>query len=368
MAQGRARANRALDSDIVALIQSEIREELSGIHQKLMVDVDKRIEDAAKRFSVAGVFRQDSPRYGGPPPTIRLQPMSARNSNSNDPSYTALKPARLVLDTEVSACNGFGEIDTSWEDEWMETVEAGELDVYTCLGLSNAFTNTPDTRKIWLQATAVTVLQLVVPVLMLFSEWTHGLTVQPDEGDPAYRFIGAVLYAYSVYTMHNNADGTSRSSLLNMMSRYHDVPAGYWAPLVIGELLNALVAIILVLTLFQIYCHQRVPADLILNAVAVNFLGSVDSEFVDPGMSKDAIANFKQFSADYFKQDALKGQRSNSSGQVQTSEHTSGVDWAVRLVLYGVIVAGFIGSLTFLVSPTMEHHRVIGKQSHMPSN
>merc|ERR1712048_1258958 len=60
-----------------------------------------------------------------------------------------------------------------------------------------------------------------------------------------------------------------------------------------GELSNVLVSVVLVLTLYVIFTNVSEPADLILNAVAVNFLGSVDAEFVNEDMKKDALDNFK---------------------------------------------------------------------------
>lgn len=235
-----------------------------------------------------------------------------------------------------------------FRETWLALVEAGQLDIYTCLGLSNAFTNTPDTRKIWAKAFSVATMQLVVPCIMIFAEVEHGMTIHPCVSDQGFRFIGAVLYTYSVYTMYNNANCASRSELSNMLAEYDHVPMGFWIPLRVGELLNVVVAVILVITLYQIYTHQNEPADLILNAVAVNFLGSVDSELVNEEMKLDAITNFKELTSDLFK-------GPSSTGEDYDPDAESMVDFVIRYSLYGVGLAGFAGSIIFMTVATAEN-------------
>jgi hypothetical protein len=340
--------------DVVDLIRNEVRLQLSAelnqFYQRIMYDVDTKIEGAIRQLQTGSSLQSveggrsicRTPRENRTPQE-QLKAVWAGDAQNDTNTYTALTQVTQLEDGEES----LKKAQMAWLDYWMETVEAGELDVYTCLGLSNAFTNTPDTRKVWLQAISVTILQLVVPSIMLGSEFNGGLTVNPSEADTGFRFIGAVLYAYSVYTMYNNADGTSRSSLLNLMTHYHNVPKGYWLPLIVGEVLNAFVGMILVLTLYQIYCHQNQPADLILNAVAVNFLGNVDSDFVDPEMKATAIANCKVFYAEHVQAEGEPKRISHSNGAT-----VSWTDYLVKLVLYGIAMAGFVGSCSFLFSAT----------------
>lgn len=284
--------------------------------------------------------------------TTTTSKRTTKMENQRDSAgYTRLVQAENGDDGQVNSSEG-----SAWLENWLDTVDAGELDVYTCLGLSNAFTNTPDTRKIWSQAFAVSVLQLCIPSIMLFSEFQAGLTIHPNHSDSGFRFIGAVLYAYSVYTMYNNADGECRSSLLNMMMAHENISPGYWVPLIIGEVLNVFVAMILVLTLYQIYTHQNEPADLILNAVAVNFLGSVDSEFVSHSMEKEAVENCKEFHAAVY--DPGVPTRTKGQADIEGAPKESWIDFGVRLVLYGVAFAGLIGSLMFMFISTAEHPHV----------
>merc|ERR1711972_403957 len=67
---------------------------------------------------------------------------------------------------------------------------------------------------------------------------------------------------------------------------------GSW-PLLLGEFCNLCVALILVLELFFIFRSTTESVNLVLNSVAVNFLGGVDAEFVDRGAYVNAIDNFK---------------------------------------------------------------------------
>jgi len=365
MGSSRGRAgDGSMDMPMADLIRREVQAELSIHYERIMMDVEQRIAAALGKGSAQTKFSLNLPKdrplqvvEGASPRMLELSPRHGQKTEEDNwpnlgggaaadrgkGGYTPLQE----IDEEGKIVRRMSESQNAWIDTWLETVEAGELDVYTCLGLSNAFTNTPDTRKIWAKACSVTVLQLLVPSIMLLSEFLGGLTIHPSVSDPGFRFIGAVLYGYSVYTMYNNADGECRCRLLNMMMHHQDVPAGFWVPLIVGEILNVFVAMILVLTLYQIYTHQDEPADLILNAVAVNFLGSVDSEFVNHDMEKDAISNFKEFSNDHFSRDNAKGQEIDESTE-------SWVDFIVRIVLYGVATCGLIGAAMFLFVSTAE--------------
>lgn len=241
-----------------------------------------------------------------------------------------------------------------WVDEWLESVESGELDVYTCLGLSNAFTWTPDTRKLLAKVAAVTVLQIVIPCIMLFLETVEGLTIEPAVEGKGFRAIGSALYLYSVYSMYNNALDECRSRLLNFVFHFK-LPAGYWAPLLLGEISNVLVSIVLVITLYIIYTHLTVPADLILNAVAVNFLGSVDAEFVNEDMKKDALVNFRELTSDILSNPSMNTEKEKDEEMGNTL-----VDKITHTVLYGIAFSGMFLSIVFFFAPTADHVTVIG--------
>lgn len=244
-----------------------------------------------------------------------------------------------------------------WVETWLESVESGELDVYTCLGLSNAFTWSPDTRKLAAKVFAVTTLQIVIPCIMLYLETVEGLTLDPAEEGKGFRLIGSALYLYSVYSMYNNALDECRSRLLNFAFTYN-LPAGYWAPLVLGEVSNVLVSFVLVITLYIIYTHLTVPADLILNAVAVNFLGSVDAEFVSEDMKKDALANFREITTAILQNPTVNTQTDDDD----EAEKDTVVDRIVKSMLYCIVLAGVCFSVVFFFAPTAKEQKAGGTQ------
>lgn len=231
-----------------------------------------------------------------------------------------------------------------WVAEWLESVESGELDVYTCLGLSNAFTWTPDTQKMILKVFGVSVLQIMVPCIMLFQETAGGIRFRPMVSNFGFRLIGMALYLYSVYSMYNNALDECRSRLLAFAFKFQ-LPSGYWLPLVLGELSNVLVSVVLVLTLYVIFTNVSEPADLILNAVAVNFLGSVDAEFVNEDMKKDALDNFKLVTSA-----CLQSEKDDDvdDGRSQL------LDKILKAMLYFIAGAGCFLGFLFLLCPSEE--------------
>lgn len=239
-----------------------------------------------------------------------------------------------------------GELQLKWVDEWLLASETGELDVYTCLGLSNCFSWTPDTQKIFLKAIAVTLLQMVVPFCLLLSEFSVGIELGPAEGDIAFRVTGITLYGYAVYNMFQGASDQCRTSLLNLAWHYDHMPMGNWIPLVFGEFSNVFTAVVLVVALFSIFTTQTAPADLILNAVAVNFLGDCDGAFVSEEMKEEAQASFKELTNDFFTDpDPTKDHVENPSDETWPAQVS-------RYALYGIAISGGIGVLLFLFYPT----------------
>jgi len=192
---------------------------------------------------------------------------------------------------------------------------------------------------------------------MLYLETVEGLTLDPAEEGKGFRLIGSALYLYSVYSMYNNALDECRSRLLNFAFTYN-LPAGYWAPLVLGEVSNVLVSFVLVITLYIIYTHLTVPADLILNAVAVNFLGSVDAEFVSEDMKKDALANFREITTAILQNPTVNTQTDDDD----EAEKDTVVDRIVKSMLYCIVLAGVCFSVVFFFAPTAKEQKDGGTQ------
>lgn len=281
------------------------------------------------------------------------------DSDAREPgnsSYTLLSPPKTAL-TEAQI---------AWTAQWLEDVEEGELDVYTCLGLSNCFSWTPDTRRIFMKAVAVASLQMVVPFCLLMTEVHVGIELGPAEGDMGFRLVGFTLFGYAIFNMYNGADGTCRANLLNVMFQYKDIPVGNWLPLVAGEISNVFTALVLTLALYSIFTTQTAPADLIMNAVAVNFLCDCDGSFVDKEMRKDAVATFKKLTNTAFLTKKAYVSDPFKKGRARLLN---------EYALYLIAIGGFLGCWCFMIYHAHEGGRrdVIPGYEHLaldfgPSN
>jgi hypothetical protein len=227
-------------------------------------------------------------------------------------------------------------------EAWLEMAEGGELDIYTCLGLSDANTFSKDTRKLIVKIIAVSTLQLVVPCLMLYLQMLQGFSYRPLDPGRGFRLIGFVLYLYSLYSMYNNALDECRYRLLQYALQER-LSSGFWWPLVLGEFSNTTVSFVLMFTLFFIYTNSRSAADLILNAVAVNFLGSVDSEFVDKEMLTDCCENFRAL---------MDRPTTGPDGGHNASGWGKVTDLVLKTMLNIILTCGVSLSIVFLVVPS----------------
>jgi len=231
-----------------------------------------------------------------------------------------------------------------WHDEWVDAVDNGELDIYTCLGLSDMETFGPDTKRVVAKVIGVAVLQVVVPVILLKVQLQQGFSYQPKRSGMDFRIMGCCLYLYSLYSMYNNALDECRSRLLQWAVD-QDVPAGYWVPMMLGEVTNVFVSLILVLTLFVIFVSTEVPTELILNAVAVNFLGAVDGEFVDSQMKVDALENFRLLFYEY---------GSDAREKEENFGHKL-LNYALSAMLTLILASGITLTIVFFAAPSPAH-------------
>merc|ERR1719183_1714946 len=201
-----------------------------------------------------------------------------------------------------------------------------------------------DTKRIVGKVIGVCVLQILVPIILLKVELTDGYSYQPRESSVLFRTMGCCLYLYSLYSMYNNALDECRSTLLQW-GIDQNIPPGIWLPLIVGELTNVFVSLILVLTLFVIFVDVEHPADLILNAVAVNFLGAVDGEFVDDDMKEDALTNFRQVFYEF------GGEKEESDDRKE--QHAMNI--VLNLMLTFIVCSGLLLSMVFFFAPSPDH-------------
>lgn len=187
---------------------------------------------------------------------------------------------------------------------WLECADAGELDVYTCLGLSNASTFSADTRKLLFRIISALFMQMGVPTMLLLievhtlEEQGEELSLRPINSETKFRMIGSMMIWYSLYSMYENCLDECRSTMLTFVLEQR-FSWGYFWPMILGEFANIAVGVILLAAMFTSFANTTEGTELVLNAVAFNFLAGVDAEFVDRGSYVDAVDNFKEITAPF---------------------------------------------------------------------
>jgi hypothetical protein len=183
------------------------------------------------------------------------------------------------------------------EEEWMTAAENGELEIFTCLAISNGCTWSRETRRLFNSICLVLVLQIGIPA-MLLSNNIERFNGKPSNDGHAFRISGTILYLYSIRHMYHNAFDECRSMFLNLAFK-RDLPIGYVWPAIAGELVNSFVGFGLTAALFVIFCNTTKVEGLVLNAVGVNFLGSIDTEFASPEFIKVGVDTFQELMRQY---------------------------------------------------------------------
>jgi hypothetical protein len=186
------------------------------------------------------------------------------------------------------------------ETRWRELADRGELCIYTCLSFKNGG-RTDDLSVDWhLNATLVALiaLQVLVPALMLVHQLKRAAGDYPKL-ELEFRIVGFILYLYSIRSMYNNCVGECRAIFLEMAFQYN-LPFAYVWPLVLGELINSFAAFTLCVTLFTVFCEANHLQDLVINCIAINFIGNVDSEFCTQELKEFAVAKFHSVARDNY--------------------------------------------------------------------
>lgn len=188
-----------------------------------------------------------------------------------------------------------GEVDVSATFErFQELTEQGHLDIYTCMGLSIGRKGLSlDSLRLVPKIMTVFAMQVVMPILLLFCSIESAKThLGEDTHNRAFRVIGGMLLLYALWFIYDNSIDECRYVLIEWAVGTNLKPSYVW-PVLLGEFLNVLTACILVVVLFLIFLSQSTPQDLLLNCLAINFVGSVDNEFVQEEAKDDAAKNFQ---------------------------------------------------------------------------
>lgn len=179
-------------------------------------------------------------------------------------------------------------------EKFEELVEKGELDFYTCMALSLGHDkNWSGLSRFVPKLIIVLSLQLVLPVMLMTYQTTKGVGF-PTEQNHTYRIIGTMLFAFSTWNLHQGMDDECRTAVANMMFERH-VSGWYAWPILFGELMSTLVALMMTVILFLIFADCTRPQDLLINCIAINFIVEVDNNLVNDHDSTLATKQFGEF-------------------------------------------------------------------------
>lgn len=237
-------------------------------------------------------------------------------------------------------------------EHWLVFAETGELDVYTCMGLSNGSDHFgPRTRNYIPLALMLVIMHFILPSLLLAYE-VHRFSYWSENQDLTYRLIGFILYLYSVLHMYTGAVDECRSILLNL-ALYRDISIWYIGPLLVGEIMNAYTSFTLTLVLFFVFCETSRPVELLIKCIAINFVIEVDNNWLTEDMRKDSIELFKRLQTGLLTPDADQpAARVKSFEFGKVSPRLQGVvEWVTfAMRVGGTLCTGFCLSLLFFVA------------------
>lgn len=169
---------------------------------------------------------------------------------------------------------------------------AGGLDFYSCLALSlGRYMLGRGSLKFLPGLFCVLFMQILLEVLMLGwqLEGNH-VRYYSEQGSYNFRFLGFMVFMFASFQIVGATDDECRDVLLLCMDGKR-VSGWYKWPLLAGELVNKLIAMVLVLILFLIFCQSQRPTGLLLNCVAVQFVVGVDKVLVPQQDEAEALDN-----------------------------------------------------------------------------
>jgi hypothetical protein len=207
----------------------------------------------------------------------------------------------VSIDEEVGEGKQEDAEELALKSRWTVLVDRGELDVYTCLSLRHSVEEYQgkghhlDKDEVC-KIIALVALQVVVPALMLIHQLKQHFPKYAADREFEFRIIGCVLFLYSIRSMYNNARCDCRVLYLERAFGYNLAIKYVW-PAILGEVVNSFCAFILCLTLFTVFCNATRLPDLVINCIAINFIGNVDNEFVTDEQKTKAVENFNKMNA-----------------------------------------------------------------------
>eukprot|EP00931_Biecheleriopsis_adriatica_P047278 TRINITY_DN27230_c0_g1_i1.p1 TRINITY_DN27230_c0_g1~~TRINITY_DN27230_c0_g1_i1.p1 ORF type:complete len:301 (-),score=71.09 TRINITY_DN27230_c0_g1_i1:60-920(-) len=142
-----------------------------------------------------------------------------------------------------------------------------------------------ETLQSFMKIFMLPMMQFLIPAFLIKNKyenfhWDNG-GICPDVDDPLYRFIGGVMFIYSVWQIAD-AINEGPTIVLNRLAAKHFAITGSKPDFIfaVGWVLQVSCGVLLEVTLYLMFASGDDPFDLVMNCVALNFLLSVDDEWV----------------------------------------------------------------------------------------
>lgn len=224
---------------------------------------------------------------------------------------------------------------------WLRLAKTTKLDIYTCCGLENGKEfMSGETVAFFPAMLLLIVMQALLPVLLIFVEIEAGF--YPSEQDVLFRVIGFILYLYSVLVLYEGASDSCRELFLEM-ALVHDVSYSYILPMLFGDVMNTVTALLLTRTLYFIFVDSHRPLELLIKCIAINFVILIDNEWTSEHMRRQAIDNFKVFYKKMIEDEArhrsFKEQKGFKYGLQVACKYLCIFSRQIGVLLMGVICA-----------------------------
>merc|ERR1740121_2879184 len=178
-------------------------------------------------------------------------------------------------------------------EHWIVMAKTRDLDFYTCMGLVSGLHQLgPKTRAMLPRAVLLVVMQGILPGLLVLyhmRDFQYYSLVQ----DVWFRLCAVILFCFSVVHMYAGAFDECRTMFLELALRHNVVSWWFLWPMLIGEVLNALAAYTLVVTLVLVFCHVDNTPELLVECLAINFIVSIDNDIVDEEMRSFSISKLQ---------------------------------------------------------------------------
>lgn len=185
------------------------------------------------------------------------------------------------------------------EQEVCAQIEGSEMDIYCCYALTvsrwgycskRSLSNLPSVL-------VALVMQLIIPYFLLTSRLEYlqdGGGADNSNTSYQFRYTGFVIYLYSVWNLYEGCSDDARSALLKVVGE-GKLSFRYMLPALLGELVNNYLGFVLSFSLFANFSSQLHPSDLIINAMSVMYLTTIDNDLATNEKREAAKEDFHVF-------------------------------------------------------------------------